>query len=322
MVRWPLQTFQKAQLQPPVGPSVDSLCHPWFTTTNLSYRFPIFETSATALRGSTGIANDIFSYCKEQTYNTKSDEARVKIPKCMQISHGYCNLAHFWAQFGLAKLMIKVVITIIGSYSSDWWLAIVKFHELFGRCYMLKQVCGYYPDVLERFCDVRAKQTTCGNHFVFTRETCRWSARNHSPLRFISGQFYSLIPYRFVSTVRCRSSWPLHSGDLEWSLGSLVTMTYYLFLDADESPWPDLTMKVSEMMSVQAEKCDVSYVFFFALWNIWAVHPVCEWSGSQLCKNICHMYQRWQHDKNQASKPVQVGHVAIHGSCRRFAKIS
>ena len=28
-----------------------SLCHPWFTTTKLSYRFPIFETSATALCG-------------------------------------------------------------------------------------------------------------------------------------------------------------------------------------------------------------------------------------------------------------------------------
>ena len=34
----------------PVGPSVASLCHPWFTTTNLSYRFPIFEISATAVR--------------------------------------------------------------------------------------------------------------------------------------------------------------------------------------------------------------------------------------------------------------------------------
>jgi len=34
---------------------VDSLCHPWFTTTNLSYRFPIFETS-TAVCGTTGIA--------------------------------------------------------------------------------------------------------------------------------------------------------------------------------------------------------------------------------------------------------------------------
>ena len=35
--------------------SVASLCHPWFTTTNLSYRFPIFETSATALCGTTGV---------------------------------------------------------------------------------------------------------------------------------------------------------------------------------------------------------------------------------------------------------------------------
>ena len=34
---------------------MDSLCHPWFTTTNLSYRFPIFETSATALCGTTDI---------------------------------------------------------------------------------------------------------------------------------------------------------------------------------------------------------------------------------------------------------------------------
>ena len=31
-----------------------SLCHPWFTRTNLSYRLPIFETSATALCGTTG----------------------------------------------------------------------------------------------------------------------------------------------------------------------------------------------------------------------------------------------------------------------------
>jgi len=33
------------------GPFVDLLCHPSFTTTNLSYRFPVFETSATALCG-------------------------------------------------------------------------------------------------------------------------------------------------------------------------------------------------------------------------------------------------------------------------------
>ena len=32
---------------------MDSLSHPWFATTKLSYRFPIFETSAIALRGIT-----------------------------------------------------------------------------------------------------------------------------------------------------------------------------------------------------------------------------------------------------------------------------
>ena len=56
-MRWPLQPlqpFQQTQLQPPFGQSVASLCHPWFTTTNFSYRFPIFETSTTALCGTTG----------------------------------------------------------------------------------------------------------------------------------------------------------------------------------------------------------------------------------------------------------------------------
>ena len=45
-VRWPLQPLQplqQTQLQPPFGQSVDSLCHPWFTTTKVSYRFPILK---------------------------------------------------------------------------------------------------------------------------------------------------------------------------------------------------------------------------------------------------------------------------------------
>ena len=66
VVRWPLKPLQplkNTQLQPPVGPSVDSLCHPWFTTTNLSYRFPIFETSATALCETTGNKNSPTPRC-------------------------------------------------------------------------------------------------------------------------------------------------------------------------------------------------------------------------------------------------------------------
>ena len=38
-VRWPPQPLQKAQFQPPLDPSVDSLCHPYITTTHLSYSF-------------------------------------------------------------------------------------------------------------------------------------------------------------------------------------------------------------------------------------------------------------------------------------------
>ena len=47
--------LQKTQLQPPFDPSVDTLCRPCLTTTNLSYRFLSFEISTTTLWGTTGI---------------------------------------------------------------------------------------------------------------------------------------------------------------------------------------------------------------------------------------------------------------------------
>ena len=84
-VRWPLQplqTFQKKQLQPPFGPSVDSLHHPGFTTTNLSNRLPVFETSATALRGTTGIYYYIISnyYMIWYVFTCFASKSRSQVP--------------------------------------------------------------------------------------------------------------------------------------------------------------------------------------------------------------------------------------------------
>ena len=45
---------KKTQLQLPFGPSVDSFCHLCITTTHLSGRFPILETSAAAFCGTRG----------------------------------------------------------------------------------------------------------------------------------------------------------------------------------------------------------------------------------------------------------------------------
>ena len=99
--RWPLQPLQplqKTQLQPPIGPSVDSLCHPWFTTTNLSYRFPIFETSATALCGTTGIiyllyASIVFSDFAVVRRNPLRDEFHQEGPFCGEIQHNSTYMA-------------------------------------------------------------------------------------------------------------------------------------------------------------------------------------------------------------------------------------
>ena len=82
VVRWPLRPLQpfqkKTQLQPPVGPSVDLLCHPWFTTTSLSYRLPIFETSAAALCGTDGIKTSLACLAAL----CKSEKKSFRLRKC------------------------------------------------------------------------------------------------------------------------------------------------------------------------------------------------------------------------------------------------
>ena len=57
----PSNNRQKGRnIQPPFNPSMGSLCHFCATATRFSYRFPIFEISATALCGTTGILYYIF----------------------------------------------------------------------------------------------------------------------------------------------------------------------------------------------------------------------------------------------------------------------
>ena len=52
----PSNSRQKGRnTQPPFNPSVGSLCHFCATATRFSYRFPIFETSAPSLCGTTGM---------------------------------------------------------------------------------------------------------------------------------------------------------------------------------------------------------------------------------------------------------------------------
>ena len=76
-VRWPLQPLQplqktQLQLQPPFGPSVDSLCHPWFTTTNLSYRFPILKLPPPPCVALLVYTVYIYIYYSNSSFNTIS----------------------------------------------------------------------------------------------------------------------------------------------------------------------------------------------------------------------------------------------------------
>ena len=83
---------------------MDSLCHPWFTTTNLSYRFPIFETSATALCGTTGTSNyPLVNVYRKLWKITMLSMGKSTISmvifnsKLLVITRGYC---YFLPRFG------------------------------------------------------------------------------------------------------------------------------------------------------------------------------------------------------------------------------
>ena len=76
------QGERDSEPQPPFDPSVGSLCHPCVTTTKHSYRVPIFETSATTLRGTTGIGQTSL----DSNLNLKHGKM------CLFVSHPFLGL--------------------------------------------------------------------------------------------------------------------------------------------------------------------------------------------------------------------------------------
>ena len=85
--------------QAPFNPSVGSLCHFCATPTHLSYRFSIFETSATALCGTTGIYICILSRSPRWTLKIEKMHART-----MLVGPYFCQFWWFerprWLHFG------------------------------------------------------------------------------------------------------------------------------------------------------------------------------------------------------------------------------
>ena len=118
-LRRTLRRRSREQLQPPASPSVDSLCHPWFTTTNLSYRLPIFETSATALCGTTGILYILYFifYCilllHHQIVHISYESYESCLFTYIYIYTSTCNI-HMWNKW------VSVSHTFFPPLGSHW----------------------------------------------------------------------------------------------------------------------------------------------------------------------------------------------------------
>ena len=155
-MRWPLQPLQplqQTQLQPPFGQSVASLCHPWFTTTNVSYRFPIFETSATALCGTAGIIRNKsdekwFTRLIKHVWFVDVDDSSCMVMKTRK------GFIEFHRGFEVPVWISKVVFAV---FASDWkWTvcALDQFkHKMVqdavrqsvNRCWKAQGLCTVRP---------------------------------------------------------------------------------------------------------------------------------------------------------------------------------
>ena len=112
-----------------------SLCHPWFTTTNLSYRFPIFETSATALCGTTGIRLWYVIICFAPQYIPIMVECN-RFNTLLQWLH--CSIAGYW---GRRKAMIFLKWFCIDEFCK-WACNILPFGGLL--CSQAKRFNVFY----------------------------------------------------------------------------------------------------------------------------------------------------------------------------------
>ena len=149
-MRWPLQPLQPLQkkLQPPLGPSVGSLCHPCITTTHLSYRCPILETSATALRGTAGTPDQELGLVPNVTLGRSIFEVVGSYTKGF-ISAGepgdvfsLISLTDF-APRGQVSLVISVFWWVMFEVISSRVLAIRNDLEMHGKSSIIFPFLGY-----------------------------------------------------------------------------------------------------------------------------------------------------------------------------------
>ena len=113
---------------------MDSLCHSWFTTTNLSYRFPIFETSATALCGTTGVYIYIHTY----------------------YIHMFVDQIHFWSHHKAAEQCWTFSTCHFQNGGQCW----PHWHSLFFSAATLEIACHIWWFLSE--VSARGSQLPCG----------------------------------------------------------------------------------------------------------------------------------------------------------------
>ena len=127
-MRWPLQPlqpFQQTQLQPPFGQSVDSLCHPWFTTTNVSYRFPILKLPPPPC--AVLLVGLLFLKCLLDTAQTT------------QTTLGYVRTIHVW-EFNMKEALVRLLeLHACSNFSTNYSVddRICRFWMTRNECFNL-----------------------------------------------------------------------------------------------------------------------------------------------------------------------------------------
>ena len=139
-----------------------SLCHPWFTTTNLFYRFPIFETSATALCGTTAIFTDtycvyiyIHTYSRNVNINIRAKEIPMYIHTYTTLHYItlyyiilhyitlYCIILHYIASYYIILHHITLYYIILHHCIILHYITLHTYIYMYTLCMCCTHACLY-----------------------------------------------------------------------------------------------------------------------------------------------------------------------------------
>ena len=201
-----------------------SLCHPWFTTTKLSYRFPIFETSATALCGTTGTLRcvlDVTLHSRRLHYITLY-EIRCIALSTLDLHYITIITSNYNTSCTYIYIYVCMYVCVcVCVCARVLYIFVYLSHICVDACVCVRNhgKAGWSDLRWSHGARITTYKGMCGRVFRGSRTTLE-----HSPKRHLEHSHFSLTlehnMIHIIKTMPTTQTWDLLTGALLWKPGA------------------------------------------------------------------------------------------------------